>query len=144
MKHICAFAFLIIFAVLCGCTPSYRIQTNVTNYRENLTIEKKDYDFYNGDYVGSGKNCFPPIENRICPNYTKNEIYKPSKELKMELFSIRIKDNSVATSKVVKDMAYLTAAELTEQRGFKTFTIPYTIENYTCGSIRSVNTYGTF
>ena len=77
-----ASAFLIVFAVLCGCTPSYRIRTDATNYRGNLTIEKKDYDFYNGDYVGSGKNCFPPIENRICPNYTKNEVYKPSKKLK--------------------------------------------------------------
>lgn len=143
MKHSCNFTLLIIIAVLCGCTPSYRIQTDAYNYREKLKIEKKDYEFYNGEYVGSEKNCFPPIENRICPNYTKNEIYKPSKELKMELFSIIIKDNSVMTSKVVEDMAYLTAAELTEQRGFKTFTIPYTIENYSCNSIRSVNTYGT-
>lgn len=144
MKHICAFAFLIIFAVLCGCTTSHSIRTDATNYRENLTIEKNDYDFYNGYYVGSGKKCFPPIENRICPNYTTDEVYKPSKELKMELFSIRIKDTSVTTSKVVKDMAYLTAAELAEQRGFKTFTPLYTRENYSCSSTQSVNTYGTF
>jgi hypothetical protein len=145
MKYVCTFAFLIILAVLCGCTtPSYRIRTDATNYRGNLAIEKRDYDFFNGDYIGSGKNCFPPIDNRICPNYTTKVLYTSSKELKMELFSITIRDTSVMTSKVAKDMAYLTAAELTEQRGFKTFTIPYTTEYYTCDSIRSVNTYGTF
>ena len=62
----------------------------------------------------------------------------------MELFSISVEDISVMTSKVVKDMAYLTVAELAEQRGFKTFTILYTIEIYACSSMQSVNTYGTF
>ena len=137
-----ALLFLFFSLVPCGCTPSYRVMTDATNYRENLSIEKKDLEFYIGEYAGPRKNCFPPIENSVCPNYTSNEVYKPTKELKMENFSISISDHSGTTSKVVKDMAYLTAAELAEQRGFKTFTVLDTLEIHTCSSIYSVNTYG--
>ncbi len=138
-----ALTLISVFVMLSGCTPSYRVVTDASNYREKLTIKKKDITFYNGEYIGSSIKCFPPIENRICEDYTKGEIYKPTKELKMEEFEITINDHSTFASKIVKDMAYLTGAELTEQRGFKTFTVPYSLQSVACTSIYSVNTYGT-
>jgi len=129
---------------MCGCTPSYSIKTDATNYREKLSIEKKDIDFYNGEYIGPDKYCFPPIDNRICKSNNHVQLYKPTKNLKLEDFSISIKDTSGVTSKTVKDMAYLTAAELAEQRGFKTFTVLHSIDTAACNSIYSTNTYGNF
>jgi hypothetical protein len=61
----------------------------------------------------------------------------------MERINIKIKDTSSVNTKVVKDMAYLTAAELTEQLGYKTFTITDIVENNSCGlPMYSVDTYG--
>jgi hypothetical protein len=143
MKYLLAPLFLFAFFVMFGCTPSYRVKTDATNYREKLSIKKMDYEFFIGKYIGPENNCFPPIEYSVCPNYSSDEVYKPTKELKMENFSISISDTSGVTSKVVKDMAYLTAAELAEQRGFKTFTVLNSMETNACSSMYSVNTYGS-
>lgn len=138
-----AFLLFIVFSGVCGCTPSYRVKTDATNYREKLSIKKRDIEFFNGEYVGPNRNCFPPIENNICSDYASGEVYKASKELKMEEFTISISDTSAMASKVVKDMTYLTAAELTEQRGLKTFTVLNTLETSSCSSMYSVNSYGS-
>lgn len=134
----------VVFSLLCGCSPpKYMVKTDATNYREKLIIKKINLTFYNGEYIGPEKNCFPPIANRICVIPEGGEVYKPDKKLKMEAIEIRIKDTTAMISKVVKDMAYLTAAELAEQLGYKTFTVTETVENISCGlPSNSVNTHG--
>lgn len=144
MKCILALFLFIIFLPMYGCsTPSYLVITDASNYREKLTITRSSLTFYNGEYIGSEKNCFPPIENRICEDPEGEEVYKAGKKLKMERINIKIKDTSSVNTKVVKDMAYLAAAELTEQLGYKTFTITDVVENNSCGlPMYSVNTDG--
>ena len=85
MKCILALFLFIILLPLYGCsTPSYLVITDASNYREKLTITRSSLTFYNGEYIGSEKNCFPPIENRICEDPKGEEVYKAGKKLKME------------------------------------------------------------
>lgn len=141
----CLVGFFIVFslAYLSGCASSYKVRTDEKNYREKISISKFDTNFVAAEYAGSDEKCFPPVEYGICKNDGPKDIYRKTKDLKMELFKIKIEDNSSGVSKVVDDMVHLVAADLAKQRGFKTFTFLDSESNYSCVTIRSVNTYGT-
>ncbi len=135
------FAVCYFVLILIGCAPSYKTLTDSKNYMDSLTIKKADYEFSLGEYIDTKQGCFPPIENPVCDRGASP--YKATDQVDAEMFYISITDNTSTVTKEVKDITYLVAAELTKQRGYKTFNVTIEFSSYTCTTFRERKTYGT-
>ena len=140
---------LIPFAALtfgiAGCASNSSLTASLTtiNYRSLLKIERFDKTYYSGQYVGAEKYCFPPITNPICRRGRDESIYKPVAQLDMESFYISLTAVNSFNAKLMKDMVYLAAADMTLQRGYSQFTVLNDLGVDQCRSSYSADSYGT-
>lgn len=130
--------------VILGCaTPDIRDQPVTSeNYRQKISINKVDTSFFLAKYVGTEKNCFPPITNRDCSERGKLPVYKPVEELSIEEFSLRFSHGDLASSKA-KEYLFLSAADIALQRGYEYFTIMREYDQSTCGTFLTASTVGS-
>jgi hypothetical protein len=131
---------LMIVALLAGCTT-----TPKGGFWGELKAKKSDETFHLVRYVGTQKNCFPPISNPECVPPTKDAvIYKEIKQLQMEEFSLSLPSGDFFSQGRIKDMLYLAASDLSIQRGFSMFTVTWDMQTSMCRNYGSdVSTSGT-
>lgn len=110
-----------------------------------LNAKKSDETFYLVRYVGTQKNCFPPISNPECaPPAKDSALYEEIKQLQMEEFSLSLPSRDLFSQERIKDMLYLAASDLAMQRGFSMFTVTWDLQTSMCRNYGSdVSTSGT-
>lgn len=125
---------------MAGCTTAPK-----GGFWGELKAEKSDESFHLVRYVGTQKNCFPPISSPECVPPAKDVvIYKELKQLQMEEYSLSLPSGDFFSQGRIKDMLYLAASELAIQRGFSMFTVTWDMQISMCRNYGSdVSTSGT-
>jgi hypothetical protein len=123
--------------LIAGCVPGNTKPSAPAEgdaHLKSLQIEKVDGDFYHGRYIGTQKDCFPPITKRICRPLIKDEqTYSLDRKLDIEEFKVRIITTSYANwTYHLSELLHLTAAELALQRGYPMYTIITSIDTTSC------------
>lgn len=131
---------LLTSALIAGCTTAPK-----GGFWGELEAEKSDKSFHLVRYVGTQKNCFPPISSPECVPPAKDVvIYKEVKQLQMEEFSLTLPSGDFFSQGRIKDMLYLAASDLAIQRGFSMFTVIWDMQISMCRNYGSdVSTSGT-
>ena len=124
--------------VMAGCTT-----THTGGVWHGLEAKRNDQSFYQGHYVGTQVDCFPPISKRQCVPIKKAEtLYEPERKLEMESFNFSMSSDFFGQAQV-KDRLYFAASELALRRGFKMFTVTTTFDVTTCRNGIDATTTGT-
>lgn len=109
-----------------------------------LRATKNDATFYTGKYVGSQKDCFPPLEQRQCiPLKGEAAQYEAEQKLQMEEFNLSLMSPDFFAGKRIKDMLFLAASDIAIQRGFSIFTVTQEIDVTACRSGVEARTTGS-
>lgn len=134
------FYSITLVVVLAGCAA-----TPKGGFWSELKVEKYDETFHLVRYVGSERDCFPPMTNRECVPPAKDVvIYEELSKLEMEEFSLSLPNRDFFSQGRVKDMLYLAASELALQRGFSMFTVTWDLQIFRCRNYGAdVTTSGT-
>jgi hypothetical protein len=139
---------------LTGVTPSFLLialifltgcaTTQSQDFWQGLKAKRGDNAYFHGRYIGTEKDCFPPITNRQCVPLQKAEtLYEASRQLEMESFSFSMSSDFFGQSEV-KDKLYFAASELALSRGYKMFTVTTMFDITTCRDGIESTTRGTF
>lgn len=128
--------FYVLLAVICsGCA---------INPPPRVDVERNAENFYTGRYVGNQRNCFPPIGNKICFPTRPDEVqFETDKNLDIESFWIYFKSFDFVASDAIRERLFLTASDLTLQRGFEMFTVISERQYSRCSSSPTATTSGT-
>lgn len=131
---------LLTLVLLSGCASAPK-----GGFWGELKAEKSDETFHLVRYVGAQRSCFPPISNPECiPPAKDSVIYEEIKQLRMEEFSLSLPSRDFFSQGRIKDMLYLAASNLTNQRGFSMFTVTWDMQISTCRNYGAdVSTSGT-
>lgn len=112
------------------------------DFWDGVRVTRSDESFYQGHYIGTEPNCFPPIENRECVPLRKGEVlYSADRQLEMESFYLFIASDFFGQP-LAKEKLYFAAAELGLSRGFRAFTVTKTFDLTTCSDGLEATTTG--
>lgn len=131
---------LAITASLAGCATGL----NASNFREYISVERRDVTLYSGEYIGPETGCFPPVGNKICKlRQGEQPLYQKKTRLEMEIIDTSMQlwksgDNGESSD----ELMFLTAADLAIQRGYKMFTPLETLTSVACPTSEVIDTRG--
>ncbi len=129
---------------LCGILAIATFSGCAINPPPKVDVVRNAERFYAGKYVGSQRGCFPPISNRICfPTRPDEAQFDTNENLDIESFWIYFKSFDYVAPDAIKERLFLTASDLTLQRGFEMFTVITERQFSRCSSSPTATTSGT-
>jgi hypothetical protein len=120
LKHVLNLLLSFFSFITTGCVHGSLIspqETTTLNFREKIKIKAITNKLSKGSRIDRMKNCFPPATNRVC-GYKVKDVYKIDEPLNMEVFDIHLDLTDDLNRIKSNELMYLTAAELSIQRGF--------------------------